>query len=71
MPTSSITHNFVIRDRDSAERLAEALDMPKIQKSDIKVETISGAENVRTLVNKWKASNRQISIVETKLDGTE
>ena len=56
MATSSITHNFVINNRDSAEKFIEALDKPKIEKSDINVETVSGAENVRLLMNKWKES---------------
>lgn len=56
MATSSITHNFVIKDVKSAERFIEALDKPKIQRSNIKVENVSGTENVRLLVERWKKS---------------
>ena len=54
MATSSITHNFVINDRMSAEKFAEALDKPEIQKADVKVETVNGADNVKLLAEKWK-----------------
>ncbi len=54
MATSSITHNFVISKKDSAERFAEALEKPKIQKTDINIKTVSGSENVRLLAEKWK-----------------
>ena len=56
MTISSIFHNFVITDRESAERFLEAFDRPKIQRSDISVETVSGVENVKLIVDKWKAS---------------
>ena len=61
MPTSSIFHNFVITDRESAERFLEAFDRPKIQRSDIDVEMVSGAENIKLLVEKWKKSIKQDS----------
>ena len=56
MATSSITHNFVIKDVKSAERFIEALDKPPIQKTEMNVESVSGIDNVRLLVEKWKAS---------------
>lgn len=56
MATSSITHNFVISKKDSAERFAEALEKPKIQKTDMNIKAVSGNENVRLLVKKWKTS---------------
>jgi uncharacterized protein (DUF1778 family) len=58
MATSSLTHNFVINDAESAERFAEALDKPKISKSNIKVKRVTGAENARLLVEKWKKSTK-------------
>lgn len=55
MATSSITHNFVINDTKTAERFIESLDKPKIKKTGLKVEKISG-DNVRLLVEKWKTN---------------
>ena len=60
MATSSITHNFVISNKESAERLAEALEKPKIQKKDINMKYVSGSENVRLLIEKWKRSNNHV-----------
>jgi hypothetical protein len=56
MATSSITHNFVINDTQSAERFAEALDNPKYEKTNINVEYISSPDNLRLLVKKWKTN---------------
>ncbi len=59
MATSSITHNFVIKDKESAERFAEALDKPKLQEPDIEFITVSGAENVRRLIEAWKNRTKE------------
>ena len=56
MPTSSITHNFIIKDVKSAKRFIEVLDKPGIQRSNIKVESVSGAENVKVLMERWEKS---------------
>jgi hypothetical protein len=58
MATSSITHNFVINDTQSAERLAAALDNPKTEKTNLNIEYVSDVESLRLLVKKWKAGTR-------------
>lgn len=58
MATSSITHNFVINDTQSAERLAAALDHPKAEKTNLNIEYVSDVESLRLLVKKWKAGTR-------------
>lgn len=58
MATSSITHNFVINDAQSAERLAAALDKPKPKKTKLNIEYVSDVDSLRLLVKKWNTSTK-------------
>ena len=55
MATSSITHNFVIKDKASAEKLANALSMPK-PKSENKAtaKMVTGRDALTLLMDKWR-----------------
>ena len=59
MAESSITHNFVIKDKKSIELLADALSKPKTElpKSVKSVKYVSGAEEIALLMSKWKNKN--------------
>lgn len=56
MAESSITHNFVIKDKKSIELLADALSKPKTElpKSVKSVKYVSGTEEIALLMSKWK-----------------
>lgn len=53
MAASSIDHNFVVKDKKSVDRLAEALSMPAAKTAE-PVKSISGEEAVTLLMNKWE-----------------
>ena len=53
MATSSIDHNFVVKDKKSVDRLAEALSMPAAKTAE-PVKSISGQEAVTLLMSKWR-----------------
>ena len=53
MATSSINHNFVIKDRKSIDRLADALSTPKAELPK-PVKSVSGTDAVTLLMSKWK-----------------
>ena len=53
MATSSIDHNFVVKDKKSVDRLAEALSMPAAKTAE-PVKSISGEEAVTLLMSKWR-----------------
>lgn len=53
MATSSITHDFVITDKESARRLVDALLMPKNELPK-PAESVSGKEAVKLLMQKWR-----------------
>ena len=53
MATSSIDHNFVIKDKKSVDRLAKALSTPAAQTTK-PVKSISGEKAVTLLMSKWR-----------------
>ena len=53
MATSSIDHNFVVKDKKGVQQLAEALSAPKA-KTTKPVKSISGKDAVTLLMSKWK-----------------
>ena len=53
MATSSISHDFVIKDKKNIELLANALSMPKTELPK-PVESVSGTDAVKLLMSKWK-----------------
>lgn len=54
MATSSITHNFVIRNKESVVKFVEALDKSKIKKSTIDVRHISDTKEIKHLLDKCR-----------------
>ena len=62
MPTSSITHNFVVKDLKGAEVIIDALDGPGFSEN-VNVETVEGADNVRVLMNRWREN--KVNTLET------
>lgn len=61
MATSSILHNFVITDKEAAERFVEALEAasaePDWKTSAPVKKPLRDPEAIRTLFEKWKAAN--------------
>lgn len=57
MAASSITHDFVIKDRESVELLADALSMAKATLPK-PVSSVSGAEEVSRLMENWERGNK-------------
>lgn len=53
MATSSISHDFVIKDKKSVKLLADALSVPKATLPK-PVKSVSGKENVTLLMTKWR-----------------
>ncbi|MBQ6132902.1 MAG: hypothetical protein IJI65_01980 [Lachnospiraceae bacterium] len=62
MATSSIDHNFVVKDKKSVDCLAEALSTPAA-KTPEPVKSISGEEAVTRLMSKWR-NNRVCKLNE-------
>ena len=54
MAASSITHNFVIKDKTSAEKLANALSMPKKEEKKATAKMVTGRDALTLLMNKWR-----------------
>lgn len=61
MAMSSITHNFIMKDKASAEKLANALSMPKsksfMKEEDEKRATakmVTGHEELTRIMDKWR-----------------
>ncbi len=53
MPTSSIDHNFVVKNKRNAEQLISALTTPNTEA--IKpAKSVSGKEAITLLMKKWK-----------------
>ena len=55
MAISSITHNFVIKDKASAEKLANALSMPKKKEKRATVKLVTGRDELTLLMEKWRS----------------
>lgn len=53
MATSSISHDFVIKNKKDIKLLADALSMPKTELPK-PVKSVSGVEAVSLLMSKWK-----------------
>lgn len=53
MATSSIDHNFVVKDKKNVQQLVEALSAPKAE-SVKPIKSISGKDAVTLLMSKWK-----------------
>ena len=53
MATSSIDHNFVVKDKQNVEQLICALTMPK-KKVAKPVKALSGKEAITLLMMKWR-----------------
>lgn len=53
MATSSISHDFVVKEKKNVKLLADALSVPK---TDLPKPTksVSGVDNVTLLMSKWK-----------------
>ena len=57
MPESSLEHDFIVKDKQEAERLIAALTTPNTEV--IKpVKSISGKESVTLLMTKWSKNNK-------------
>ncbi len=54
MATSSITHNFVIRNKESAVKFVEVLDKSKIKKSTVDFRHISDTKEIKHLLDKCR-----------------
>ena len=55
MATSSITHNFVIKDKASAEKLANALSMPKKKEKRATAKLVTARDELTLLMEKWRS----------------
>ena len=55
MAISSITHNFVIKDKASAEKLANALSMPKKKEKRATAKLVTGRDELTLLMEKWRS----------------
>ena len=53
MATSSIDHNFVVKDKKNVRQLIAALSAPKTEPAK-PVKSISGKDAVTLLMSKWK-----------------
>ena len=53
MATSSIDHNFVVKDKQNVEQLICSLTMPK-KKVAKPVKALSGKEAITLLMMKWR-----------------
>ena len=53
MATSSISHDFVIKDKKNIKLLADALSMPKAELPK-PARSVSGIDAVTLLMSKWK-----------------
>ena len=58
MAKSSITHNFVIKDKASAEKLANALSAPKVKVEKVSSKTVTGRDAI-AILQKWKDGKSQ------------
>ena len=53
MATSSIDHNFVVKEKQNVERLISALTTPNTEVAK-PTKSVSGKEAVTRLMKKWK-----------------
>lgn len=51
MPTSSITHNFVVDNKESVTKFINALDKSKIKKSKVNALHVSSEKDIKRLFN--------------------